>query len=303
MTDPSPSAARGRMIFLFAVMCAIWGLTWIAIRVGVEVLPPLFFAACRFLAAAPILLMLAAARGHRLAVPGRWGRLLLTAMLSNTACYGFVFWGMQHVPTGFSAVINLSLIPVGVFVLGIALGQERFGRLKLAAVVLGVAGLAIMFEGRSAIDPSPEALAGAAAIVAGTLAFCLGSVLTRPLARDLAPFVVAGWHCVFGGTGLAILSLAIERPSIALFAAFADPALLAGWAFLVLGGSIVAYTIYLRLLDTWGPTAAASYSFVSPAIAAVVGALIFGERYTATEGVGALIMLAATLLMLRTAGR
>ncbi len=295
--------ARAWQLFLFGVMCAIWGLTWIAIRAGVEVLPPVFFAACRFLSAGPILLAMAAVAGHRLSVSGRWFRLLWTALLVNTLCYAPTFWAMRYVPSGFAAIINLSLIPVAIFIMAVLARQDRFSWTRLAAVVLGVSGLLVMFEGRSSIDPSPETLAGTLAIVAGTLAFCLGSVFTRPLAREFPALVVAGWHCIFGGAGLAVASAAMETPTPALFAAFADPKVLAGWAFLTLGGSVAAYTIYLRLLDAWGPTAASGYSFVSPAIAVAVGVLVFAERYTATEGLGALVMLSATVLMVRTAGK
>jgi drug/metabolite transporter (DMT)-like permease len=299
----SQRRGAGWNIALFALMCAIWGLTWIAIKVGVDALPPLFFAAARFLAAGMLLMTVAWLAGYPLSVGRRVPRLVITALLSNTACYGFAFWGMRYVPSGFAAVLNLSLIPVGIFTIGIAAGQERFSWIRLGAVALGVVGLVVMFHGRSAIDPSMEALVGAAAIFVGTLAFCLGSVFTRPLARDLPPLVVAGWHTSIGGVGLALLSIAIERPAPALFAAFAEPSVFAGWAFLVLGGSIAAYTIYLKLLRDWGPTAAGGYAFVSPTIALAFGALVFGERYTATEVVGAAIMLAATLLMLRTTGR
>lgn len=302
MTEPE-SGVRLRSILLFALMCAIWGVTWIAIRLGLEVLPPIFFAACRFLSAGPILLLMARAQGLPITTPGRGFRLVWTAMFTTTLCYGIIFWGMRHVPTGFSAVINLALIPVGVFGIGVAAGQEKFSWMRLAAVVVGVAGLFVMFEGRATIDPSPEAFAGTVAIVVGTLAFCIGAVFTRPLARDLPSFVVAGWHCVFGGLGLAVLSFAIEAPPVALFAEFLRPSVLAGWAFLVLGGSVVAYTIYLRLIREWGPTAASGYSFVSPAVAVLVGAVVLGERYTVTEGIGGLIMFAATFLMLRTTGR
>jgi len=294
---------RGWAIFFFAVMCLIWGLTWIAIRAGVEVLPPVFFAACRFLAAGPLLLAMAWFAGHRVMVRGCGFKIFYTAMLVNTICYGPLFWGLRYVPTGFSAVINLSLIPVGVFLIAVLAGQDRFSWTRMAAVALGVVGLFVMFQGRATIDPSPEALAGAVSIVVGTLSFCLGSVLTRPLARELPAFVLAGWHCVLGGAGLAIVSLFLEAPTISSFAGFLQPSVLAGWAFLVLGGSIVAYTIFLRLLVAWGPTAASGYSFVSPAIAALVGAIVLSERYTAAEGVGALIMFSATFLMLRTTGR
>lgn len=295
--------SRPWQLFLFAVMCAIWGLTWIAIRVGVEALPPIFFAACRFLSAGPILLAMAAIAGHGLLPRGRWFQLLWTALLVNTLCYAPTFWAMRYVPSGFAAVINLSLIPVAIFIIAVLAGQDRFSWTRLAAVALGVAGLLVMFEGRAAIDPSPEALAGTLAIVAGTLSFCLGSVFTRTLARDLPALVVSGWHCVIGGMGLALMSLVAEQPTLALFGAFADPKVLAGWAFLTLGGSVAAYTIYLRLLDAWGPTAASGYSFVSPAIAVVVGVLAFAEQYTPTEGIGAIVMLTATALMVRTAGK
>ncbi|MBM3531949.1 MAG: EamA family transporter [Alphaproteobacteria bacterium] len=298
-----PVLTHGRAILLFAVMCLIWGLTWIAIRAGVEALPPVFFAACRFLAAGPLLLAMAWFAGHRATVRGHGFKIFYTAMLANTVCYGTLFWGLRYVPTGFSAVINLSLIPVGVFVIAVIAGQDRFSWTRMAAVALGVAGLFVMFRGRAAIDPSPEALAGAVSIVIGTLSFCLGSVLTRPLARALPALVLAGWHCILGGAGLAIVSLLLESPTLDLFAAFAQPPVLAGWAFLVFGGSIVAYTIFLRLLVAWGPTAASGYSFISPAIAALVGAAVLGERYTAAEGIGALIMFSATFLMLRTTGR
>jgi drug/metabolite transporter (DMT)-like permease len=294
---------RPRDLALFAVMCAIWGLTWIAIRAGVEVLPPFFFAACRFLAAGPILLAMAVLAGHRLAVTGHWLRLLWTAMLTNTLCYAAAFWGMRFVPSGFSAVISEALTPVAVFVVALLARQESFSRARFAAVVLGVAGLLVMFEGRSSIDPSPEALAGTLAIVVGTLSFCIGSVFTRPLAQNLPALVVAGWHCVIGGIGLALMSIVMESPTPTLFGAFADPWILASWAFLVLCGSIAAYTIYLRLLDAWGPTPAIGYSFVSPAIAVAAGVLVFAEQYTSTEGVGALIMLTATALMVRTVGK
>jgi drug/metabolite transporter (DMT)-like permease len=298
-----PASRRGLNIVLFALMCAIWGLTWIAIKVGVTALPPVFFAASRFLAAGLLMLLFARAAGHSIDVRPRLPEIAATAMLVTTACYGFAFWGMRYVPSGFSAIINLSLVPVGVFTIGVALRQEQFSWGRVGAVALGVAGLAVMFHGRAAIDPSPAALAAAAAIVVGTLAFCLGSVLTRPLSRTLPPLVLAGWQQLLGGIGLALVSYVLERPSPALFAGFADPAVLAGWTFLVLCGSIAGYTIFLRLLRDWGPTAAGGYAFVSPVIAVIVGAIVFGETYTAAEVVGAAIMLAATLLMLRISAR
>jgi drug/metabolite transporter (DMT)-like permease len=296
-------AGRSGSIALFALMCTIWGLTFIAIKAGVDELPPVFFAATRFLAAGTLLLVAAKVAGHSIDVRARMAKIIVTAMLVTTASYATLFWGMLYVPTGFTAIINLSLSPVALFTIGLALRQEQFSWGKAGAVGLGVAGLLVMFNARAAIDPSPQALAGAAAIIAGTITWCLGSVLTRPLSRALPALVLAGWQTLLGGAGLALISYVLERPSLSLFSAFADPAVLAGWTFLVLGGSLAAYTIFLRLLRDWGPTAAGSYCFVSPVIAVIVGAIVFGETYTAAEGVGGLIMLTATMLMLRISAR
>jgi len=298
-----PAAGILRNVLLFAVMSAIWGLTWIAIKIGIAALPPFFFAASRFLTAGLLMLGLAWLQGQNFALHGAATRLIATALLVNTACYASVFWGMRHVPSGFSAIVNLSLMPVALFAIGLALGQERFSRLRAVAVALGVAGLLVMLQGRTAIETSPAALAGIAAVVFGTLAYCLGSVLSRPLADGMPPLVLSGLHCLIGGAALALLSLAFEAPQAGMLAAYADPAVLASWAFLVLGGSVVAYTIYLRLIRDWGPTPAGGYAFVSPAIAVLVGVAVFDERYTAIEVLGALVMLAATFLMLRSATR
>jgi drug/metabolite transporter (DMT)-like permease len=299
----APASRRAVDTALFALMCAIWGLTWIAIKAGVDALPPVFFAATRFLAAGVLLLAAARAAGHSIDVRARMPEIIATSMLVTTACYAFLFWSMQFVPTGFSAIVNLSLIPVALFTIGLALRQEQFSWGRVGAVGLGVAGLIVMFHGRASIDPSPQALAGAAAIVIGTLSWCLGSVLTRPLARALPALVLAGWQTLIGGAGLGLVSYVLERPEPGLFAAFAEPAVLAGWAFLVLGGARAAPTSVHRRQRDWGPTAAGSYAFVSPVIAVVVGALVFGETYTAAEGAGGLVMLTATMLMLRISGR
>jgi len=288
--------ATARNVALFLVMCAIWGLTWIAIKQGLSAIPPFFFAASRFLSAGLVMLALGRLQGQSFATGGAGIRIVVTALLVNTACYASVFWGMRYVPSGFSAVVNLSLIPVALFAIGLALAQERFSWLRTAAVALGVGGLLVMLHGRSAIDATPVGLAGTAAIVVGTLAYCLGSVLSRPLAADMPPLVLSACHSLIGGTGLALLSFAFESPRL-------DPAIFASWAFLVLGGSLVAYTIYLRLLRDWGPTPAGGYAFVSPVIAVIVGVIVFDERYTAVEGIGAAIMFLATLLMLRSVTR
>ena len=93
---------------LFAVMSTIWGLTWIAIKTGVDATPPFVFAAARLLAAGCVLLVLARFRGVSLSIAGSRGRVVAAAILVNTLTYGLLFWGMQYIPSG----LSLGLEPV-----------------------------------------------------------------------------------------------------------------------------------------------------------------------------------------------
>lgn len=299
------STIRARMntttAALYVAMCLVWGLSWIAIKTGVDAVPPLFFAACRFLVAGALLFALAHWRGAHLPAKAPWGRIVVAALLINTGCYATLFWGMQYVPSGFAGVVNLSLIPITLFAFGIFFGFERFTRSRALALALGVVGLLILMRARLSIEPSPLAVAGSLAVIAATFSYSLGSVLSRPLLDQVPSLALAAIHNVIGGAGLAILSAAFEHVTIEDVRRLADPPVAASLAFLILFASLVAFTVFLRLLRDWGPYRAGTYAFVSPIIAVGVGMALAGERYTLLECLGATLMLVAVGISLRPA--
>jgi drug/metabolite transporter (DMT)-like permease len=282
---------------LFAVMSLVWGLTWIAIKTGVAAVPPLFFAGTRFLVAGLLLLLWErlAASGDRQRAIGRseWRALLIASVLVIVATYSLLFWGMQHVASGLAAVLNLALMPVALFAIGLAYGEERFDGRRLAAIVVGVAGLVILFWPDGSRRGTSE-LAGMAAIVGGTIAYSWGSVLSRPLLRRYSPETVSAYTCLLGGIMLIALSAALEPVGRGTLAALLAPPVAASWLFLVLFGSLLAFTFYMRLVRDWGASRAGLYAFVSPAIAVATGVLVSGERLTGSELLGMAIMFVAT---------
>ena len=289
-----------RSYLLFALMCLIWGTTWIAIRAGVETVPPLLFAGTRLVAAGTLLLLWQRLRGVPLGVARRhWPRLAVVALFTMVATYGLLFWGMRHVPSGLAAIINLSLVAVGLYGFGLAYGQERLALRPSAAVALGLAGLASLFGPAALADDAPVAFWGMAAVVGGSLFYAWGSVVSRPLLRSHPPLRVATWTIFTGGLALLVLSLVLEPLDADVAAAFLAPRALVGWLFLVLFGSLLAFTIYMRLLRDWGPEGAGMYAFVSPVIAVALGALVYGERLSASDVAGGLLMLAGAWLVLR----
>jgi drug/metabolite transporter (DMT)-like permease len=277
---------------LFLVMSLIWGVTWAATKAGVLVVPPLFFGAMRYLLVSAVL-MLIVGKLRATFGGGRAWRVVITALLAVIATYGLLYWGMVFVPSGVAGVVNMSMNPVFFFALAILFGQEQPTWRHFGALALGIVGLFLLFSSQASFGGTALELWGAAAVVLASLAYCLGSVLARPLLKDVKPLELTAAQAIVAAVGLSVLSLALEPVSLETFRVLLAPAPLAGLLFLVVGGTFVAQTIFLRLLHDWGAPRAGLYSFVSPVVALVLGALIYGEPLTWREISGAAIMLLA----------
>jgi drug/metabolite transporter (DMT)-like permease len=294
MAGRDPAIFARRMTpdhLLFLLMSLIWGATWIATKAGLTALPPFFFGAARYVLVSAVLLFVV--RDLRAVFAGRALRIIATGTLVVAATYAFIYWGMQYVASGVSGVVNMSMNPICLFGLAILLGQEKATWRHALALVLGVGGLMLLFSGKAEMTGSTMELWGGVSLVAGALAYCLGSVLSRPLLDEVTPLQLTAAQGLVGAIGLTALSLLVEPVSGATVKALLAPAPLAGILFLVIGGTFIAYTIFLRLVRDWGAPRAGLYSFVSPVVALVLGAIVFGEPLTWREMSGAAIMLAA----------
>lgn len=282
---------------LFAALCLAWGSQWLALKIGVTDLPPLAFAATRSILAGALMAAIAGPRAVAHLVRNAPGAVASTALLTNTLTYAGLYWGTAQVSTGLAAIVNNALMPIGLFVFGLALREDTFSRRRVAGVALGAAGLALLFFRRSGTALDAAGIAGIAAVAAGTLASCLGSVRSRPLLRTSPPMAVGSAQMLIGGLALIPLAAAIEAPTAAELAVFAAPAPLAALAWMTLVGGVAGMTIYLRLIRDWGPTRAGMYAFVSPIIATVLGAIVLAERLGPLEAIGGTIMLVAAALV------
>jgi len=281
----------------FGAMAIVWGLTWIAAKWSLEAAPPVFLAATRLLLACPIFLAWSLFAGHPLAT-GRIGRLLAASLLLNTGCYSLLFWGVTRTPSGLAAIVNLSLVPVFSMLVGALYGEERITVRRLFAVALGGTGLALLFATRAPDAPGQhEAIAlGLLAVVAGTLSYAWGAIVSKPLVRSMAPVAVAFWETLIGGVSLLALSVFLEGPDAAYARALLQAKPLAGLAILVLGGSLVGFSVYLWLLREWGAFRAGLYAFISPMIAVAIGVVALGEPFGIFEALGMAVMFGATAL-------
>ena len=279
---------------LFLLMSLIWGMTWLATKVALAAVPPVFFGAARYVLVSAVLLV--AVRGVFPVFGRRPARVVLSGVLVNVGTYGLLYWGMQFVASGIAGVVNMAMNPVFLFVFAILLGQERAGLRHLLALALGIAGLVILFSSKANFGGSAIEVWAAVAFVGASISYSLGSVLSRPLLDRVTPIRLTAAQGLVAAIGLSLLSLALEPVSPATFRALVTPLPLAGLLFMVFFGTFVAYTIYLRLVRDWGAPRAGLFSFVSPVVALILGAVVLGEPLTWREVVGAAIMLAAAAI-------
>lgn len=295
---PSSSTARQRL--LFAVLCVVWGTTWLAMKVGIATVPPGLFSGTRWTAAALILLVWRWLRGQPIRIGTRLaGRLVLVAILMISFNAVIQQYGLRYVGSGLAAVITSGLTPMALLGFGIALGQERFSIRQAGAILLGVGGIVLLF--------GPEAMAGqldgmevlgAVGVMLGCLSYCAGSVLARPLMRTMPPAQVAATTNLFGGVILLVLSLLFEPGAREAASFHWGAAAWAAWLFLLLPGSLGATIIYLLLVRDWGASRTGTYAFISPIIAVLLGVAVQGEQVRATDALGMALMLAAAGIVL-----
>lgn len=292
----------GRLaLVVWLSLCAIWGSTWLAIKLGLRDLPPLSFAGLRFAVAAMVLFVIAALRGFRLPTAGRdWGLIAYTGLLTITLNYALVFWGEQYISSGLAAVLSATVPLFGLPIAHRYLDSEPLNRRKVAGVLLGVVGVAIVCSGQLGIG-GPLAFWASLGIIFAALATAHAGVLIKARGTHLEPTVLAGVQMAGGCIPLLLGGALLEgNPLDFNWTPLAWGAL----AYLTILGSVVAFLMYYWLIRHTEVTWVLMIPLVTPLVAVAFGVLFAGEVvgwHTAFGG--AAIIGGVALAVLRTDGR
>jgi drug/metabolite transporter (DMT)-like permease len=293
-------AATWKTWTALAIVYVVWGSTYLAIRYAVDGLPPLLTASARFLVSALLLAAYVAVRRGRQAFratrrewlgAGAVGVLLLlggngAVMLAEDA----------HLPSGLAALL-VAGVPLFVVALRWVLRDRPTSR-TLVGVGIGFLGLALLLL--PGARPQGVSVLAAGLVVLGSFLWSTGSVLAGRVALPRDPLVVTIGEMLGGTVGLGVAgALRGEHLSTDGAGAKAWVAL----AYLVVFGSVVAFTAYSWLLQTAPVSQAATYAYVYPVVAVALGAVIAGEAITATSLVGGLVTLVAVYVVVTEEGR
>jgi drug/metabolite transporter (DMT)-like permease len=301
------SSRRTRIVLAFACVYLCWGATYAAIRIAGENLAPPLVGAARSILSVAVLAGICLMRGTSLRVPSHtaW-RLVLVGVLLMSVNNVMLIWGETLVPSGLSSLI-IAMIPIYVALIETVLpGGERLTPRGWIGVLAGAAGMfalvspALRRIGNGASNRAADhnAIAGYTILIVAGLAFAIGSILSRRFRFRVDTFVATAWQIGAAGVVNIALTLACGNLRTARWTASG----LAAVAFLSIIGSVVGLTAYTYLLQNVPVTKVATYAFVNPAIAVIIGVALFGERLAPAELAGmALILVAvATVILSRT---
>jgi drug/metabolite transporter (DMT)-like permease len=286
---------KARVVFL--LLCCIWGSTWMFIKLGLRDLPPLSFAAARFLLATIILSLIVAVRRTRLP-SGRkeWTLLAQTGVLAFTFNYGLLFWGEQHISSGLAALLQATIPVFGMLIAHAYLPGERLNARRMAGALLGVAGVGVIFSNQLGAEGG-RALWGSAAVVAGAMCVAYANVLVKARGARLDPSVLAAGQMACGFVPLACAGLLFEGNPVGLrWTKLAVLSLL----YLTLVGSVAAFMLFYWLVRRVDVTKTMLIALVTPLAAVLLGMLVLGEQLEwRTMAGGALIMSGIGLVMIK----
>lgn len=291
---PAARTHRLTVVLCFISIYVIWGSTYLAIRYAVETIPPLYTAGIRHLTAGTILLLWCFAKRLR----PTWAQIRASIIIGAfffLIGHGTLHWAEQKVPSGLASLLIASE-PIWVFLLSaIAARQWRLNGTLLAGILLGFGGVGLLM-GRSALNSGPGVFVGALAVLLGAFSWSVGIVYSRRSHLSGHPLLLSALSLLAGSFQLLLVGTIAGEYRGFSFAIVSRRSWLA-LAYLILFGSVVAFTAYNWLLEHYSPTLVATHTYINPVVAVLLGWLLAGETVTRSVLLSTAMVIGAVMLV------
>jgi len=281
-------------ILVWLLLSTIWGSTWLFIKLGLEEnLPPLTFAGIRFvIASIPLAAWLLIRRIPLPKQPYDWAFMIGTGLLMFAANYGLVFWGENHIPSGLTAILYTTLPLFGLVMAHFLLPSEPMTLPKVSGVLLGIAGVVVIFSHQLQIE-DPMAIWGGLAIILAALGTAFASVLIKARGVHFNPFVLTTVQMVSGF--VPMLAIFIPMEGNPLYFPW-TPLALISLLYLALVGSSLTFVLLYWLIKHMEVTRTQLMPLMSTLIAVILGAIVRQEELNWRTAVGGAAILVGLLL-------
>ncbi len=297
--DAASKPSAWKVLLAFAIIYFVWGSTFLAIRVGVREVPPFLLAGMRFLVAGIVLYGWMRVRGTPSPTVREWGGASLLAILIFVFDYGLLFWAERRVPSGIAAVM-MATIPV-FMALGeiVFLGTQRLTARLGFALLVGMAGVAVLVGHSISLGGAPVDTAGACALIVAAVSWSVAASLSRKMPLPAAKAMSSGAQMLAGGVFLTLTAAFLGEFRGFQVQAVSREAWLA-LIYLIVAGSIVGFTAYVWLIHHESPTKVGTYAYVNPVVAVLVGYFLGGEAIGPRTIAGTALVLVSVVVISTT---
>jgi drug/metabolite transporter (DMT)-like permease len=286
-----------KRLLAYAAIYVLWGASFLAIKVVVAVVPPFLAAGIRFLSAGAMLLLFSFWRKQPQPEGPEWRNLLLLAGILFIGDYALLFWAEQRLASGLAAVLAAT-IPTQVYLLEwLWLRRVRISPTAALGLALGLGGVAALVLPSSLLKARAEVNLYAPVALLAATCWAVGTVLSTRLALPKARQVNAGWQMTLGGTLLLALSAGAGEWR-RLSTASLTPRVWLSMAYLIVFASLAAFSAYIYLLAHAPARRVASYAYVNPIIALLLGSWLGGESISPRQGIACAVVIAGVLATL-----
>lgn len=290
--------SRAKLLAAFAAIYIIWGSTYLAIKFAIEDIPPFMVGASRFLLAGALLYAWARLSTRVKPEAKHWRDGIVLGVFLLGAGNGCVVWAQQRTPSGITALV-VAIVPLLVVLIEwLRPGGRRPSGAALLGVFIGLAGMALLIGPSAVLGASDVDPISALVLLFGSLSWSAATVFGKRASVPPAPVLASAIQLLGGALCLTIVSLLagelgrVHPGEISLRATLSV-------AYLVVFGSIVAFSAYSWLLRVASPTRIATYAYVNPIVAMFLGWVLAGEEMSARVLIAAAIVLVGVALITR----
>ena len=298
LSMPRPTA-KTRIVAAFAAVYLIWGSTYLTIRIAIDTLPPMLMAGARFFIAGLVLFAFTFRRGApRERITWRhWRAAVIIGFCLLLCGNGFVTWGEQYVHTGLVALI-VATVPLWMALLAPLFGGAWVRWTAAIGVAIGLAGVVLLLRPGGAAPTEWQTFV----VPLAPLMWAIGSLYARRAPVPRQALTATAMEMVAGGALLAIAGLAMGEAGHTHLSAVSLGSVIA-FVYLIVFGSLIAYTAYIWLLHHVSTTAVSTYAYVNPLVAVLLGAVFLGEPITGLTALAGAMIIAAVALILSSRAR
>jgi drug/metabolite transporter (DMT)-like permease len=284
--------------FVWLILTFIWGSTWLAIKLGLQDLPPFTFSGVRFVVAVLPLLVAVALRRHTIPrKASEWRLIAKTALLTFSINYGLIFWGENYISSGLTAILYTALPLFGLVLAHFHLPEESITWRKIVGVVLGIVGVGIIFSNQVSLDDSSAAW-GCLAVVVAACVTAYSGLLIKTQARHIDPIALTTGQMLVGMVPLLLVGAIFEGNPLSFTWGMTSWLAILYLAFV---GSSLTFILLYWLIKRIDLTKVQLIPISSTLVAVLLGRWVLGEEMSVRTLIGgASIMIGLLITTLKS---